>query len=463
PGTQGEPGTPGQPGTQGEPGTPGQPGTQGEPGTPGQPGTQGEPGTPGQPGIQGEPGTPGEINVTPEEITNAITAGIAANFPPIVGEIFTHNCVTNQTEAYPYGGLGLYGLQAQIQQVSNQLELVSKTICRTYRIVGGNDWFEGENLNLRFNPEQTIKSQIKSCYQESATSQADITPQTVQVQNLPQMLYSLQAVTWRREGLHKLPVDAAPSLMPHITRNPATGDIAAIRDWQPQEYQKISDAVSFSAYQLAQTKAFMGEFPLTITINTEEGEKQIYMDNVSDALAELVGISLLTHNDLEINTQLGVKTLIEVGATKNASLITQDVALSNAKYLGYQLNKVPKSVKTLFTPGEQDIKAFLKESDQQIITYTHRNGHLEHKLNTLLISAGITKAALTGFAAPGDDVMGSIIAKSALGQFTENADDWRKFLELLNSPPGDMKIDGIPQLVIEDITARVQEHLSKLT
>ncbi|OYE05640.1 hypothetical protein [Nostoc sp. 'Peltigera membranacea cyanobiont' 232] len=251
--------------------------------------------------------------------------------------------------------------------------------------------------------------------------------------------------------------------MPSITRNPATGDIAAIRDWQPQEYQKISDNVSFSAYQLAQMKAFMGEFPLTITINTEEGEKQIYMDNVSDALAELAGISLLTHNDLEINTQLGVKALIEVGATKNASLITQDVALANAKYLGYQLNKVPKSVKTLFTPGEQDIKAFLKESDQQIITYTHRNGHLEHKLNTLLISAGITKAALTGFSAPGDDVMGSVIAKSALGQFTENADDWRKFLELLNSPPGDMKIDGIPQLVIEDITARVQEYLSKLT
>ncbi|MHC5831751.1 MAG: collagen-like triple helix repeat-containing protein, partial [Nostoc sp.] len=101
----------------GQPGTPGEPGTNGQPGTPGEPGTNGQPGTPGEPGPQGQPGE--GANVTPEEITTAITAGIAANFPPIAGEIFSHNCVTDQTETNPYAGLGLYGLQAQIQQVSN--------------------------------------------------------------------------------------------------------------------------------------------------------------------------------------------------------------------------------------------------------------------------------------------------------------------------------------------------------
>ncbi|GAX37885.1 collagen-like triple helix repeat-containing protein [Nodularia sp. NIES-3585] len=500
PGANGAPGLQGRPGANGAPGKPGTPGTQGlqgRPGANGAPGLQGRPGTNGQPGAQGRPGTNGkdgtfdmaelagiqrsltQINTNTTNVNNKVTninnqvtnissatANIAANFPPIAGAITAHDCVGSADVSLPYGGVGLYGIQSQVQQLSSQLEIVSRVCCRTYRIMGGNDWFRGEVLSYNFNPEKSIKGSIKLAYREQATPLVDAQPLTMQAKSLPQMLFGLDAATWRRSGLHKLPVSAPPSTMPKITRNPVNGEIVSITDWNKAEYQKITDNVSFQAYQYAQFKAVTGEFPLNISVEVEESgkivEKNIRIDNISDGIAELMGISLVVQDDLQLNTQLGMKSLIETAATKNAALISQDISLANAKYLGYQINRTPKTIKTLFTPGTQNIKEFIKESNQQIISYSHRSGHLEHKLNTLLISAGITKAALTTQYKPGDAVMGGIIAKDALAKLKADEDDWKLFLKLLREPIGDMKIDGVPLMGVEDLTDKLKQYLRGL-
>jgi hypothetical protein len=73
--------------------------------------------------------------ITPNDISDALAraldaANLAANFPPLSGAIDVHDCVSESTISLPYGGVGLYGLQSQIEQVSNQIEIISKTICR---------------------------------------------------------------------------------------------------------------------------------------------------------------------------------------------------------------------------------------------------------------------------------------------------------------------------------------------
>ncbi|MBD2421220.1 hypothetical protein H6G54_26770 [Anabaena cylindrica FACHB-243] len=462
------------PGPQGIPGTPGAPGLNGAPGPQGIPGTPGTPGLNGAPGPQGIPGTPGQTTILQTTIVEtvdqtslntAVGIAIAANLAPISGTLTAHNCAAGVDVPLPYAGIGLYGIQAQVQQLSSQIEILGKTCCRTYRILGGNDWFETEKENYKFNPETSIKSKIKQAYKES-TSLQDTQPLTIQVANLPQMLFGLDAATWRRAGLHKLPVIAPPSIMPKIVRNPASGEILSTSDWGKHEYQNITDNVSFQAYQYAQFKSVVGEFPLNISVEVEEGnkivEKNLRIDNISDGISELMGLSLVIQDDLQLNTQLGMKSLVETAATKNATIITQDLALSNAQYLGYQMTRTPKEIKTLFTPGTQNIKEFIKDSKQQIISYAHKSGHLEHKLNTLLISAGITKAALTTQYKPGDTVMGGIIAKDALAKLKADEDDWKLFLKLLREPVGDMKIDGVPLMEVEDLTDKLKQFLKGL-
>ncbi|MBY5310506.1 hypothetical protein, partial [Anabaena sp. PCC 7938] len=423
---------------------------------------------------QGIPGTPGQTTILQTTIVEtvdqtslntAVGIAIAANLAPISGTLTAHNCAAGVDVPLPYAGIGLYGIQAQVQQLSSQIEILGKTCCRTYRILGGNDWFETEKENYKFNPETSIKSKIKQAYKES-TSLQDTQPLTIQVANLPQMLFGLDAATWRRAGLHKLPVIAPPSIMPKIVRNPASGEILSTSDWGKHEYQNITDNVSFQAYQYAQFKSVVGEFPLNISVEVEEGnkivEKNLRIDNISDGISELMGLSLVIQDDLQLNTQLGMKSLVETAATKNATIITQDLALSNAQYLGYQMTRTPKEIKTLFTPGTQNIKEFIKDSKQQIISYAHKSGHLEHKLNTLLISAGITKAALTTQYKPGDTVMGGIIAKDALAKLKADEDDWKLFLKLLREPVGDMKIDGVPLMEVEDLTDKLKQFLKGL-
>ncbi|WP_422665685.1 collagen-like triple helix repeat-containing protein [Anabaena sp. PCC 7938] len=446
----------------------------GAPGPQGIPGTPGTPGLNGAPGPQGIPGTPGQTTILQTTIVEtvdqtslntAVGIAIAANLAPISGTLTAHNCAAGVDVPLPYAGIGLYGIQAQVQQLSSQIEILGKTCCRTYRILGGNDWFETEKENYKFNPETSIKSKIKQAYKES-TSLQDTQPLTIQVANLPQMLFGLDAATWRRAGLHKLPVIAPPSIMPKIVRNPASGEILSTSDWGKHEYQNITDNVSFQAYQYAQFKSVVGEFPLNISVEVEEGnkivEKNLRIDNISDGISELMGLSLVIQDDLQLNTQLGMKSLVETAATKNATIITQDLALSNAQYLGYQMTRTPKEIKTLFTPGTQNIKEFIKDSKQQIISYAHKSGHLEHKLNTLLISAGITKAALTTQYKPGDTVMGGIIAKDALAKLKADEDDWKLFLKLLREPVGDMKIDGVPLMEVEDLTDKLKQFLKGL-
>ncbi|WP_414527853.1 hypothetical protein, partial [Nodularia chucula] len=409
-----------------------------------------------------------QTNTSVNNLTNLTsqTINTSANFLPIQGTITAHNCVVGQDMELPYGGLGLYGIQSQVQQLSSQLETVSKVCCRTYRIMGGNDWFQEEAVNYRFNPEASIKSTIPRAYRETKSASVDTQPLTMQAKSLPEMLFGLDAATWRRSGLHKLPITAPPSIMPRINRNPATGEIINISDWPLSAYQKITDNVSFQGYQYAQFKSVVGEFPLNISVEVEESgkiiEKNIRIDNISDGIAELMGVSLVIQDDLQLNTQLAMKGLVETAATKNAALITQDISLANAKYLGYQINRTPKTIPTLFTPGTENIREFIKESKQQIISYSHRSGHLEHKLNTLLISAGITKAALTTQYKPGDSVMGGIIAKDALAKLKADEDDWKLFLKLLREPIGDMKIDGVPIMEVEDLTEKLKQYLRGL-
>ena len=392
----------------------------------------------------------------------AIQASVAA---PIAGSTPKEDCTLGITTQTPYGGVGMYGLQSQINSLSQQIEQIGKIVCRTYRIMGGNSWFSnGNSPKYKFNPEESIKNKIKQAYKAQVSPNQDVQPLTIEVQSLPDMLFGLDCAMWRRSGLYKLPVKAPPSILPNITRNPANGEIITVRDWAPHEYQNITDTLSFDAYRLGQMRSVVGEFPLSFKVDVEENgqivEKEIRIDNISDAFSELIGLALIIQDDLELNTQLGIKGLTETAATKNATLITQDLALANAKYLGYQMTRNTRQVKTLFTPGTSNIKEFLKSSNQQIISYAHRSGHLEHKMNTLLISAGITKAALTG--RPNDAVPGNIIAKDALKQLQANEEDWKQFLKLLREPIGDMKIDGVPIMEIEDITNKLKETLRKL-
>jgi hypothetical protein len=192
---------------------------------------------------------------------------------------------------------------------------------------------------------------------------------------------------------------------------------------------------------VSQIDALVGQFPIEIEIEDADplqaGKqyKKIELPNISEALAELFGLTIsgTTNSDLAINFLM--RLAAETIATKNAALITQDYAKANASFMGYRGNPKEREITYNFNPANlTDFSEFLKESKGKIMGWEEDDPEsIVAFLQRIVFSAGIIKSVFFRDKRAMERLQKELdrITKS---DSTDSDEKWREFIRFVNDP-----------------------------
>jgi hypothetical protein len=175
------------------------------------------------------------------------------------------------------------------------------------------------------------------------------------------------------------------------------------------ENLKIQSNAEFLTWLTYQIDGLVGQFPVEIEVKDidplTEGDqtKSITLPNISEAIAEIYGLTIKSSVNQEIELNMLLRIAAEIIATKNAAVVTQDYARANANFLGYKANYKPRELQYNFdfSGANLDPKAkepIVLEKLLKTVTGYVQGWHLEDKetvvgfLQKLMFSAGIIKA-----------------------------------------------------------------------
>lgn len=211
-------------------------------------------------------------------------------------------------------------------------------------------------------------------------------------------------------------------------------------------------------WQTRQQDAVLGQFPIEIEIEdidplTEGNQtKLITLPNLSEAIAELFGLTLSAATETNIGLNYLNRIAVETIAAKNAAIVAQDYARANASYLGYQGKSVKREIPYAFDPAQvSNLGKFLENSTGYLKGWANEDKNtVAEYLQRLMFAAGIIKQVYFRPARLSDKIT------KALERLTKNENDeqaWKDFLEWINNPSGDFSelAKGTPDI-------RVKEH-----
>lgn len=333
----------------------------------------------------------GIVNVN-TGLINSVATKFEVN---INGSLIQSDCKNgsnNITSAY--SGSGFIGLSRQISSLnqvlsgklctlpsstdSTEQKTANKKVTQIYRILGGDTWFDSaDQIKIRHDPEKQLRESGTIHYDGDGKKSED-----VESISILSYLQNMLAPQYYRAGYHELPGEVPETLL----------SIGSDKD------RIIKNALDLQQWQVEQFDALIGQFPIEIEIKDSDplkaGDqtKKIEIANISEALAELVGLSFLQsqNSDLTINylNRLGVETI----ATKNASLITQDYAKANASYLGYEANPVKREIIYALNPAGQSIETILSDTKGYIVGWGNaEKASVADYLKRIFFTVGIIK------------------------------------------------------------------------
>lgn len=134
---------------------------------------------------------------------------------------------------------------------------------------------------------------------------------------------------------------------------------------------EINSMPEYLAYIVRQMDAVLGNFPIKIKIKdsdlTKEGNQEINLNipNLAEGIAELLGLALTTRTDTDAILNAVIRTLIEVGSTKQSAILAAQYGEANAEFLGYKGEQKNTEIPFAFTPGKNRLDQILKESTQK--------------------------------------------------------------------------------------------------
>lgn len=310
---------------------------------------------------------------------------------------------------------------------------------KIYQILGGENWQTAEDgsLTMAVQPEQLIKTVGNILYNENSNVLTKLT-----VTNLLELLTAYSSVDFFRSGHHRLPATVPSSL-----RNTDAGNVPT----------QIYDVMSFQEWIVRQLDALVGEFPLKLKVKTinhenEEVEEEICLENISEAIAELMPLVLNIANDSDTAINIGMKSLVEAMKAANAAITTYDYAVANAEYLGYKGNETEREIDLTFTPGAKNLKESLKPSKKTIVGWANEDKEtLVELIKKTLIASEMVKASIFHPFNPGDKITGDAIKESQETQQTEDDAKWEQFKQRVNNPTGRYDVPK-PKAKVKDLT-----------
>ena len=200
------------------------------------------------------------------------------------------------------------------------------------------------------------------------------------------------------------------------------------------------DIPAMMGWLIEQIDAVTGQFPIEIEVEdtdpTTEGNQtqKVSLPNIAETMAELYGLALKGGISADLHTDILLRMVAEVIATKNSTLVTQDYAKANASFLGYRGNPKKRTINYAFDPANLgDLTKVLKPSEKDIVGFTEDDPETAVGfLQRIVFVSGLLKEIFFR----NKDRMPDLIDQ--IEQFTggESGDDsaWEGYLENLNSP-----------------------------
>ncbi|MDB9375756.1 hypothetical protein [Nodularia sphaerocarpa] len=168
--------------------------------------------------------------------------------------------------------------------------------------------------------------------------------------------------------LRKIGSADLPATVPQSLTRPNSGTIT------------IQNLAQFISYAVKQTNNQLGQFPQKIKIQDadliQEGDQSqtIELPNLSEAIAEMIGILLSLQAESNATLVAAMNSMIEAGAAKQAAIIASDLGEANAEFLGYDLKQRIREIPSTFTPGEASISDALQpKQDLKLKTWENKD------------------------------------------------------------------------------------------
>jgi hypothetical protein len=180
----------------------------------------------------------------------------------------------------------------------------------------------------------------------------------------------------RAIGVHGLPA-SVPDII--AKQNPAQKNIESLAE--------------LHLWQVEQLDSVLGRWPQEIPIPTPTGTVNVGMPNVSETMAEMIGMLVSQQVTAAQILNTSSRTLAQAGSATQQAFQAQMMAKANAEFLGYENRPVPVEMPLSYTPGENLFEGFLSESYQKVRSIENTDSQdLKSVLAELLHAAAIIRA-----------------------------------------------------------------------
>jgi len=366
----------------------------------------------------------------------------------LAGIISSESCLGG-IEPFPYSGLGLRGVQGQLNSIANQIAKVHEDVCnvsdgssgetpeetdllqRIYAILGGDIFYATDNqAQPRFstNAEVSVRSYASILFNEDGSQGSPAI-----CNNILDAINISNAVNYYRMGLHEFPASLPESLI--------SKDEGFLGNLIPNENKDIHNLTRFLTWYVERFDEVIGQWEIPIEIkdsdpSTPGGQPVgIKLPNIAEAIAEMFTLIFQTNINSETMLNIAMRNLAETAQDKQQNFISYKLLQSLTDYVGFKQKDINLKMPLLFTLNKTRYDEILKESEIEVgcVEFDDKFG-LEADLMRFREGVSILQAVHKRKLDPRGDIKAQIL-KYLLDTFkgTEkvNGDDEAEFEEFL--------------------------------
>jgi hypothetical protein len=200
---------------------------------------------------------------------------------------------------------------------------------------------------------------------------------------------------------------------------------------------KLESIPQTLVYLLKNLDGLVGQFPLEIEIKDSnliqsgDQKKTIKIPNLSEGIAELVGLAVQGDGYNQALLNLGFKGIVQSSKNAISGVVAQDYLVAIADYLGFEQKDIKRELEFLITPDKTELTDALKHSKQSFksVELTDKKDLNDYFVDLLQAAAIIKGSHFQKFKSTG--LEGQLVSylKNLKNEGTNlSDDDWRKFL-----------------------------------
>jgi hypothetical protein len=184
---------------------------------------------------------------------------------------------------------------------------------------------------IRFDPDVYVNQRVRVSYNTNTNLS-----QTVEARSLLEYNAYLLGANFFRSGLHQLPGD-----VPQFVTD--DGGVSATR--------KIYTQLEFLEWLFYQIDALVGSFPVKIKVKDGGGTTDFRLENVSEAVAEIMGILFQVAADADAASNIALRATLEGLKAQTAATQNQSYLRAIVDALGVRTAPIPIEIKASINPS----------------------------------------------------------------------------------------------------------------